>query len=81
MGLEKPISMRYGHWVWDAWQGEFGRCYVNDYVVMDAVKEPLPNTWYLLGLTMLTAIIVGVSIGMISAIWRVPTGDLIAGVI
>ena len=48
---------------------------------MDAVVEALPNTLYLLGFTMLTAIIVGVSIGMISAIYQGTVGDLIARLI
>ena len=30
--------------------GDFGRSYVNDYVVMDAVIEALPNTLYLVKL-------------------------------
>ena len=81
LGLDKPILIQYVHWIWNALQGDFGRSYVNDYVVMDAVIEALPNTLYLLGLTMLTAIIIGVSIGMISAIFQGTAGDLIARLI
>ena len=81
LGLDKPILVQYVNWIWNAFQGDFGRSYVNDYVVMDAVIEALPNTLYLLGCTMIVAIIVGVSIGMISAIYQGSVGDLIARMI
>ena len=48
---------------------------------MDAVFEALPNTLYLLGLTMVTSIIIGVSIGMISAIYQGSFGDFLARLI
>ena len=81
LGLDKPILVQYVNWIWNALQGDFGRSYVNDYVVMDAVIEALPNTLYLLGCTMIVAIIIGVSIGMISAIFQGTIGDLIARMI
>ena len=81
LGLDKPILVQYVNWIWNALQGDFGRSYVNDYVVMDAVTEALPNTLYLLGCTMIVAIIIGVSIGMISAIFQGTVGDLIARMI
>ena len=81
LGLDQPILIQYMNWMWNALQGDFGRSYVNDYVVMDAVLEALPNTLYLLALTMIFAIIIGVSIGMISAVYQGTVGDLLARLI
>ena len=81
LGLDQPILIQYINWMWNALQGDFGRSYVNDYIVMDAVLEALPNTLYLLALTMIFAIIIGVSIGMISAVYQGTVGDLLARLI
>jgi peptide/nickel transport system permease protein len=67
-GLDKPIYVQFGRWLWRAVRLDFGRSYMPDgRPVMDKIKERIPIT---LGLNVLELIIifsVAVPLGILSA--------------
>lgn len=78
LGLNKPIAQQFGEWIWRALQGDFGRSYVQNAEVTWLVLKALPTTLALLFLTMGSAILIGCTIGLISAIYRGRVIDLVA---
>lgn len=81
LGLNKPILQQFFEWTWNAAQGDFGRSYIQNTDVTRLVMKALPTTLVLLTLTMVTAIIVGCTIGILSAIFRGRAVDYIARMI
>lgn len=67
-GLDKPIYVQFGRWLWRAVRLDFGRSYMPDgRLVMDKIRERIPIT---LGLNLLELIIifsVAVPLGILSA--------------
>ena len=78
LGLNKPIAQQFGEWIWRALQGDFGRSYVQNAEVTWLVLKALPTTLALLFLTMGSAILIGCTIGLVSAIYRGRVIDLVA---
>ncbi|MBT5495005.1 MAG: ABC transporter permease [Alphaproteobacteria bacterium] len=66
-GLDKPIYVQYGKWLFRAVQGEFGKSLITRRPVTQELLEGIPATVYLA--------VVGISISMIIAI---PLGTLAA---
>ena len=81
LGLNKPILVQYVGWLTRALQGDFGTSYVSTIEVSELVFEALPTTMLLLVMTMSVSIVVGTSLGIVSAIFRGRTGDYIARMI
>ncbi|MBF0277480.1 MAG: ABC transporter permease [SAR324 cluster bacterium] len=81
LGLDKPILVQYVSWLGNALVGEFGRSYVSSVPVAELVFEALPSTLLLMLVTMALAVIVGISLGIISAIYRGRWGDYLARLI
>jgi len=81
LGFNKPLISQYVQWMGRALQGDFGRSYVSPQQVSDMVFEALPVTLLLLLSTMLTAIVIGLTLGVISAVFRGRRGDYIARMI
>ncbi len=58
--LDKPIQVRYAHWLGDSVQGDLGKSYLNKQPVFEAIKQRLPVTLELLVLSELLAIVLAV---------------------
>ncbi len=67
-GLNDPIPVRYFRWLSGALRGDLGRSYRTGQDVVFMLKERLPVTLRLVLLSMLIAVIGGVSLGFIAAI-------------
>lgn len=80
-GFDKPMLQQYAEWVWRALQGDLGRSYVQKGDVTEIILRALPTTMALIFLTMLVAIVTGMAIGIVSAIYRGKAGDIIARMI
>jgi peptide/nickel transport system permease protein len=78
LGLNKPVAQQFAEWIWRALQGDFGRSYVQDVEVTRLVLKALPTTLILLFLTMGSAIVIGCTIGLVSALYRGKVLDLLA---
>ena len=81
LGLNKPLAQQFGDWLFRAVQGDFGRSYVQNSDVTRLVLRALPTTLMLLFLTMGAAIIIGCTVGVVSAIYRGRAIDYIARLI
>jgi ABC-type dipeptide/oligopeptide/nickel transport system permease component len=68
MGLDKPIVVQYVRYLGDLVQGDLGTSRVYQQGVLDEVRSRLPATLLLAGAAMLIAVVVGVTLGIISAI-------------
>ncbi|MBT3916745.1 MAG: ABC transporter permease [Rhodospirillaceae bacterium] len=81
LGLDKPIIVQYFQWLGKALQGDLGRSFVSTSEVSDLVFDALPTTMLLLLMTMSSAAVIGIALGIISAVYRGRAGDYIARMI
>ncbi len=81
LGLDKPLLVQYAQWLGRAVQGDFGRSFVSTSEVSDLVFEALPTTLMLLVMTMTSAAVIVIALGVISAVNRGKSGDYIARMI
>ncbi len=68
LGLDEPIIVQYGKWLWHALQGDLGRSFSNNMPVTDLLGQRLKNSAILLAGSLAIAIPLGVVVGLISAI-------------
>jgi peptide/nickel transport system permease protein len=70
-GLDRPLYVQYLDYMRDVFlHFDFGRSYRNDVDVRSQLLDRLPNTLYLVAGAMIVWLIIGLSVGMISAIKR-----------
>jgi peptide/nickel transport system permease protein len=70
-GLDRPLYVQYLEYMKDVFlHFDFGRSYRNDVDVRSQLLDRLPNTLYLIAGAVVVWLIVGLSVGMISAIKR-----------
>jgi peptide/nickel transport system permease protein len=81
LGLDKPLLVQYVQWLGNAVQGDFGRSFVSTSEVSDLVFDALPTTLMLLVMTMTSAAVIGIALGVVSAVYRGKSGDYIARMI
>jgi len=68
MGLDKPIIVQYGLFLKDALRGDLGDSTVTGRPVTTELMVRLPATFELVAFAMLIAVLVGVPVGVISAV-------------
>jgi peptide/nickel transport system permease protein len=68
MGLDKPIFVQYGLFLKDALRGDLGDSIVTGRPVTTELLTRLPATFELVAFAMLIAVLVGVPVGVISAV-------------
>ena len=75
LGLDKPMHVQYLYWAGGLLRGDLGRSLWQDTPVMHEILARLPVTLELTVLAMLVSIVVGVPIGVYSAIRQDTAGD------
>ena len=78
MGLNDPFLVRYARYVWDAMHGDFGKSYRTNIPVFEEIATRLPYTLNLAVISTIIAIIVGIPIGVLSAVRQYSLSDNIA---
>lgn len=68
LGLDKPVLTQYVTWATDALQGDLGRSMVQRRPVLEVMQGRIPTTVELALLGTILAILVGIPIGVISAL-------------
>lgn len=68
MGLDRPLYVQYGSYMWNAMQGDFGRSLNNNRPVRDEILNRLPSTIELTLAALMIGVLLGVSLGIISAL-------------
>lgn len=67
LGLNDPLLVRYGRYMWDMLHGDLGVSYKNSISVWDQVVDRFPNTCVLAIAGILVALLIGIPTGIISA--------------
>ena len=67
MGLDRPIHVQYWSWLKNIMRGDWGYSFTTKRPVLTEIWERLPNTVYLTSLSLLTALLIAIPVGIISA--------------
>ena len=70
LGLDNPVSVQYVNWMGDLLRGDLGKSQILGNSVADEIAARLPITVEILVLTVLTTAVVGVTLGVISAVFQ-----------
>ena len=68
LGLERPLVVQYGDWLWRLAHGDAGRSLYTGRPAIDQLRRAIPVTVELMVLSQILAISIAVPIGVISAI-------------
>ena len=68
LGLDQPIPVQYGRWLRDIARGELGKSYRYDIPAWQVIKPRIPVSVELAILALLIAVLLGVPVGVLSAI-------------
>ena len=70
LGLDKPLMVRYFIWLGELFQGNLGYSITRSYSVWDMISERLWNTAKLMGLSLIVGVLLGIAVGILSAVKR-----------
>jgi peptide/nickel transport system permease protein len=68
MGLDKPVIYQYGIYIWSLLQGDFGRSFATNRLVLPEIIRHLPYTLELAGVAVILSVLIGLPAGIISAV-------------
>jgi peptide/nickel transport system permease protein len=80
LGYDRPFAERFVRYVFDILHGDFGDSYMTRTPVFNRIYERLPVTALLAVLAVLTAIMIGLPLGILSAVRQYSSLDLISTV-
>lgn len=67
LGLNDPLPVRYGRFLWNVIQGDFGTSYMTKRPVFDDMMQRFPYTLTLVSLSLALSIILGIPLGVYAA--------------
>ena len=67
-GLDKPIPVQYAAWIGGLLEGDLGYSYVSERPAIQEIAPRIPTTAKLAGLALTFAVLIGVPLGVISAV-------------
>ena len=77
LGLDKPLVVQYGIWLWNVFQGDLGNSTSRPALkVTEVVAQKIPNTFKLAGAGYIISLGIGIPIGIYAAAWRGKPFDL-----
>jgi peptide/nickel transport system permease protein len=79
--LDEPLPVRYGYWLFGVLQGDLGESVRIQKPVLDLILEKLPVTVQLASMAIVIAILIGVSMGILSAVKKDTLWDYGASVV
>lgn len=68
LGLNDPLIVRYGRWIWQVLHGDFGYSIVTGSPISKIISQSLPATFELAFVSLILSTIIGVAIGVLSAV-------------
>lgn len=74
-GLDKPLPVQYGIWLWRALHGHFGKSVYSQEEVFNLILYRVPATLFLAFAAMIVSILVALPAGIISAVKRQKPAD------
>ncbi|RAH97289.1 peptide ABC transporter [Acuticoccus sediminis] len=69
LGLDRPLYVQFGTWIWDVLQGDLGSSIYNDRQVSELILQRVEPTLALTLSTISFAVLIGVPIGVLAA-WK-----------
>jgi ABC-type dipeptide/oligopeptide/nickel transport system permease component len=69
-GLDRPLIVQYGDWLFRALRGDFGRSLFYPQSVGALILDRLPNTALLASMGLVIALCLATPLGMAAALWR-----------
>jgi peptide/nickel transport system permease protein len=78
LGLDQPWPIRYVKWVIALSRGDFGFSFASRVPVLDLIKQRLPQTLWVVGISYLIAVLIAVPIGIIAAVKQYSLFDQIS---
>jgi len=81
MGLDKPIIVQFGYYLWDVLHGDFGMSLLNARPVSEDIRRVFPATLELATLGTFIGVFIGVPLGVIAAVRRGSWADQLARVV
>ena len=77
LGTDRPLVVQYFKWVWQLAQGDLGRTLLAERPVIDVIQEKIWNTFQLAFTGWFFATIIGVPLGVLSAVKRATIWDYV----
>lgn len=74
-GLDRPILVRYGNWLWAALGGDLGYSRIHARPVLEIMLPRLGNTFVLMGLSLVLALALALPLGITAALRQHATVD------
>ena len=68
LGLDQPIYLQYLHWIAGLSHGDLGYSYVSEKPALDEILPRLPISGKLAGMALCFAVLIGIPLGVISAV-------------
>ena len=69
-GLDQPVPIQYLSWLGHVLTGDLGQSFLYKRPVLEMITLTLPNTLLLAGLSVVTAVVLGVPLGLLAARFR-----------
>lgn len=67
MGLDRPLLIQYGDWLWNILHGNMGKSYIIDADVLDQILKALPYTLKMAGASLLLTLCISIPVGILTA--------------
>lgn len=67
MGLDRPLLVQYGDWLWNILHGNMGKSYITDADVLDQILKALPYTLKMAGASLLLTLCISIPVGILTA--------------
>lgn len=67
MGLDRPLLIQYGDWLWNILHGNMGKSYITDADVLDQILKALPYTLKIAGASLLLTLCISIPVGILTA--------------
>ena len=68
LGLDAPLPVRYVRWLGEVARGNLGDSYITGRPVLDTLLRRIPATLELMGVSLLFSILIGMALGVLSAV-------------
>ena len=81
LGLDQPIVTQYGRWIAGLAKGDLGYAYVSEKPAIDEILPRIPVTAKLAALALFFSVMIGVPLGVVSAVRQDTTLDYVLRVI
>lgn len=81
LGLDDPLPVQYVKWLAQVVRGNLGYSYISGAPVAGLIAGRIPATLQLMGAALLFALVVGVVLGLVSAVWQRSAVDYILTVL